>query len=64
MNLLTYIYVAYKRLRSKRKLVPAFCKMCGRDVHDFVAPDEIWERVTAETGRHMPRAWPAVCVAS
>jgi len=27
--------------------------MCGRDVHDFVAPDEIWEKVTAETGMNV-----------
>ena len=25
--------------------IPSFCKHCGRDVHDFIAPDEVWEQV-------------------
>lgn len=37
--------VLYKRLRSRFALVPAFCKSCGRDVHDYVAPPETWDAV-------------------
>ena len=25
--------------------IESFCKCCGRKVHDFHAPDEIWEKV-------------------
>lgn len=39
------IKVLYKLFLSKFKLVPSFCKLCGRDVHDFVAPDELWKGV-------------------
>jgi len=24
---------------------PSFCKICGRDVHDFIAPDDVWSKV-------------------
>lgn len=23
-------------------IVPSFCKVCGRNVHDFIAPDNVW----------------------
>jgi len=42
--------VAWKRLLSRAKLVPSFCKVCGRDVRDFVAPDDVWERVVGDRG--------------
>lgn len=33
-------------LRDSMNLdLPSFCKECGRDVHDFIAPDDIWNRV-------------------
>lgn len=25
--------------------VPSFCKRCGRTVHDYAAPDDVWRRV-------------------
>ena len=31
-----------KLLVSRFFLLPSFCKRCGRTVHDFSAPDEIW----------------------
>lgn len=39
------IRVLFKLL--KRTLMPtvSFCKCCGRDVHDFSAPDDIWKEV-------------------
>lgn len=45
--------VAYKRWKSGRRLVPAFCKRCGRDVHDFVAPDDVWKKVADYTGMNV-----------
>lgn len=39
------IVVWWKKLRSSWSLVPAFCKHCGRDVHDFVAPEKEWKWV-------------------
>jgi hypothetical protein len=29
-------------------LVDSFCKQCGRDVRDFIAPDEIWELISSK----------------
>lgn len=30
-----------------RRIIPvaSFCRSCGRDVRDFSAPDEVWERI-------------------
>jgi hypothetical protein len=40
-----WLRVELKRLRSRFQLVDSFCKHCGRDVHDFHAPDHVWEQV-------------------
>jgi hypothetical protein len=29
-------------------LVNSFCKQCGRDVRDFIAPDEVWELISSK----------------
>jgi len=34
--------VFFKTLLRRLFLLPAFCRDCGRDVHDFRAPDEAW----------------------
>jgi hypothetical protein len=26
-------------------LINSFCKNCGRDVHDYIVPDEVWAKV-------------------
>jgi hypothetical protein len=31
-------------------LIPAFCRDCGRDVHDYHAPDAIWARIWGGPG--------------
>lgn len=38
----------YKLIKSKFQVTNSFCKECGRDVHDFLAPDEIWSKVEPE----------------
>lgn len=43
--------LAVKLLLLRRfRAIPSFCKCCGRDVHDFIAPDEIWKQI----GPHIP----------
>jgi hypothetical protein len=38
-----YLIRLYIKLALRRFwLIPAFCKVCGRDVHDFNAPDAVW----------------------
>lgn len=38
--------VCVKTLISKVRLVPSFCKDCGADVHDFIAPSQLWKVVS------------------
>jgi len=45
LKLWYWLRVNLKLLKSKFFLVPSFCKVCGRDVHDFEAPDDIWGKV-------------------
>jgi hypothetical protein len=40
--------IKWKRFLANRRLVPSFCKMCGRDVHDYIAPDDVWRKVEPE----------------
>lgn len=37
--------VIIKKLLSHFILMPSFCKDCGRNVHDFIASDEIWKSI-------------------
>lgn len=46
MKFLKHLRVLLKLLLRHFFLLPAFCKMCGRTVHDFIAPGEIWIKVT------------------
>jgi hypothetical protein len=48
MKLLYFLRVKYKLLKRKFMLVDSFCKECGRDVRDFVAPDEVWKRIESK----------------
>jgi len=38
--------VLYKLIKRKYRLIPSFCKVCGRDVHDFYVDDKIWNKVS------------------
>lgn len=42
--------VAWKRWLSRRQLIPAFCRDCGRDVRDFHVESATWERVAGAAG--------------
>lgn len=44
------LIVAWKRALSRVRLVPSFCKMCGRDVHDFDAPPDAWAAAVGDLG--------------
>jgi len=35
----------YKRFLSRWRCLPSYCKICGRTIHDFSAPDATWEKV-------------------
>lgn len=39
------IRVFWKLLLKRFMLIPSFCKRCGRDVRDFIAPDDVWNKV-------------------
>jgi len=39
------VKVFIKLILRKFFIVPSFCKICGRDVHDFIAPDKIWGQI-------------------
>lgn len=42
--------IAWKRWLSTWRLIPAYCRGCGRDVHDFHVAGEIWARVAGGEG--------------
>jgi len=39
------VRVRWKLWLRRRRPVASFCKHCGRDVHDYRAPDDVWEKV-------------------
>ncbi|MCK5614860.1 hypothetical protein KAR91_74045 [Candidatus Pacearchaeota archaeon] len=41
MKTLVLLKLLYRRYFT----IQGFCKECGRTVHDFVAPDDVWEKV-------------------
>jgi hypothetical protein len=45
--------VAFKLWLSKYKCIASFCKDCGRDVTDFIVPDDVWIKIepTIKRGR-------------
>lgn len=45
MRLFYWLRIKYKLTKRRFMLINSFCKHCGRDVHDFVADDEIWAKV-------------------
>lgn len=38
--------VYFKLIWRKFFSIPSFCKCCGREVHDFIVPDEVWNRIS------------------
>lgn len=45
MKILCLLRICYKLIKRKFFLVPSFCKKCGKDVHDFIVPDDIWDEI-------------------
>ena len=43
--MLKFLLVHYKLMRRKFLPTASFCKICGRDVRDFIVPDIIWEMI-------------------
>ena len=35
----------YLWLQSHTSIMDSYCKECGRSVHDFIAPDEVWDKI-------------------
>ena len=50
----------YKRFLSRWRCLPSYCKICGRTIHDFSAPDATWEKVEP----HINTATPFVMTVS
>lgn len=42
--------VLYKSLLRRVRCIPAYCRDCGRDVHDYQAPAEVWLQVWGNAG--------------
>jgi len=40
------LLVLIKSIIKKKFLIFAYCRNCGRRVHDYFVPDEIWKEVT------------------
>lgn len=51
LRLFHRLRVAWKLQLRRHRCIDSFCKVCGRDVCDFIAPDEVWEKVEP----HIPR---------
>lgn len=45
MKLFYYLRVSYKLFKRRYFTIDSFCKECGRDVHDFSVPDDIWKLI-------------------
>jgi len=45
MKVFYKIRLYYKLIKRKFMVVNTFCKECGRDVHDFKAPDWVWNEI-------------------
>jgi len=45
--MLNYFRIKIKLFKSRYLRIPtdSFCKNCGRDVHDFLVDDEIWDLI-------------------
>lgn len=50
MQMIYWLRVRWKLLLRRFILLDAFCKHCGRTVHDFQAPDAMWDRLTIRNG--------------
>lgn len=39
------LFVLIKLLLKKIFVIPSFCKVCGKNVRDFTAPEDVWVRI-------------------
>ncbi len=39
------LLLAWKLIKKRFFAIPSFCKCCGRDVHDFIAPNDTWKQI-------------------
>lgn len=51
--MVSWILVHLKLILCRFMCIDSFCKDCGRTVHDFIVPDDIWSIVapTIRNGR-------------
>lgn len=62
MNLLYTFRVYLKLIRRKfSKNVNSFCKVCGREVHDFSVPDIVWENIDPHIKRGHTLCYDCFC---
>ena len=53
MNFLAIV----KKILSKYLLLNSYCKICGREIRDFIAPSDIWNKVEP----HIPNNGHVLC---
>lgn len=61
MRAIYWLRVRLKLLRRRFMLIPSFCKHCGRDVHDFSAPDDVWRQVEPHIQRGHVLCYDCFC---
>jgi len=53
--------IYFKLLLRRFFLIPSFCRHCGRDVHDFTAPNEVWLKVEPHIKRGHTLCYACFC---
>ena len=48
MKILFRVRVVWKLLLRRFIVVDSFCKLCGVDVRDFAAPDDVWKQINPQ----------------
>lgn len=53
MKLFYKIRVLYKNYLKKIFLIPCYCKICGRDIRDFIVSDDVWALIEKNDVREL-----------
>ena len=51
----------WKLWLRRHRCIDSFCKVCGRTVHDFIAPDEVWAQVQPHIKRGNVLCYDCFC---
>lgn len=61
MRIFYWLRVSWKLFLRRFRSINSFCKECGRDVHDFVVSDEIWNKVEPHIDRGYILCYDCFC---